>query len=169
MKKLCWSIRSCWAPGTTSWSRDCSFVTQQSNPPSYITTLRYPEQISATVWPYKRLASYCCSSSNRRSFAVLHDHVSGVEECPGAPGQHLTRCLWVRHPSSPQGMQVIDGFTVPHLMQALTSKQLTLSLNHHLILSPCLFSSIALNNWWFVAHLTDLLDHCKLLQSHNLQ
>lgn len=29
--------------------------------------------------------------------------------------------------------------------------------------------SIALNNWWFVAHLTDLLDHCKLLQSHNLQ
>ncbi len=31
------------------------------------------------------------------------------------------------------------------------------------------FCSIALNNWWFVAHLTDLLDHCKLLQSHNLQ
>uniref|UniRef100_A0AAR2JJ12 Nuclear pore complex protein Nup85 n=1 Tax=Pygocentrus nattereri TaxID=42514 RepID=A0AAR2JJ12_PYGNA len=31
-----------------------------------------------------------------------------------------------------------------------------------------LISSIALNNWWFVAHLTDLLDHCKLLQSHNL-
>lgn len=30
-------------------------------------------------------------------------------------------------------------------------------------------SSIALNNWWFVAHLTDLLDHCNLLQSHNLQ
>lgn len=30
-------------------------------------------------------------------------------------------------------------------------------------------SSIALNNWWFVGHLTDLLDHCKLLQSHNLQ
>ncbi|XP_039596299.1 nuclear pore complex protein Nup85 isoform X1 [Polypterus senegalus] len=28
--------------------------------------------------------------------------------------------------------------------------------------------SIALNNWWFVAHLTDLLDHCRLLQSHNL-
>ncbi|OWK15397.1 NUP85, partial [Cervus elaphus hippelaphus] len=27
---------------------------------------------------------------------------------------------------------------------------------------------IALSNWWFVAHLTDLLDHCKLLQSHNL-
>lgn len=34
----------------------------------------------------------------------------------------------------------------------------------------CIFVfSIALNNWWFVAHLTDLLDHCKLLQSHNLQ
>lgn len=34
----------------------------------------------------------------------------------------------------------------------------------------CVFVfSIALNNWWFVAHLTDLLDHCKLLQSHNLQ
>ncbi|XP_073721294.1 nuclear pore complex protein Nup85 [Misgurnus anguillicaudatus] len=29
-------------------------------------------------------------------------------------------------------------------------------------------SSFVLNNWWFVAHLTDLLDHCKLLQSHNL-
>ncbi|XP_052373712.1 nuclear pore complex protein Nup85-like [Oncorhynchus keta] len=29
-------------------------------------------------------------------------------------------------------------------------------------------TSIALNNWWFVGHLTDLLDHCKLLQSHNL-
>eukprot|EP00069_Balaena_mysticetus_P001504 bmy_15333T0 len=27
---------------------------------------------------------------------------------------------------------------------------------------------IALSNWWFVAHLTDLLDHCRLLQSHNL-
>ncbi|KAK2507364.1 hypothetical protein MC885_012710 [Smutsia gigantea] len=27
---------------------------------------------------------------------------------------------------------------------------------------------IALSNWWFVAHLTDLLDHCQLLQSHNL-
>lgn len=36
-------------------------------------------------------------------------------------------------------------------------------------LSSMCTSSIALNNWWFVAHLTDLLDHCKLLQSHNLQ
>lgn len=35
----------------------------------------------------------------------------------------------------------------------------------HQVLKDC---SIALNNWWFVAHLTDLLDHCKLLQSHNL-
>uniref|UniRef100_A0A8C1PM33 Nuclear pore complex protein Nup85 n=1 Tax=Cyprinus carpio TaxID=7962 RepID=A0A8C1PM33_CYPCA len=36
----------------------------------------------------------------------------------------------------------------------------------HQVIKDC---SIALNNWWFVAHLTDLLDHCKLLQSHNLQ
>uniref|UniRef100_A0A669F0K1 Nuclear pore complex protein Nup85 n=1 Tax=Oreochromis niloticus TaxID=8128 RepID=A0A669F0K1_ORENI len=35
----------------------------------------------------------------------------------------------------------------------------------HQVIKEC---SIALNNWWFVAHLTDLLDHCKLLQSHNL-
>lgn len=28
--------------------------------------------------------------------------------------------------------------------------------------------SITSSNWWFVAHLTDLLDHCQLLQSHNL-
>ncbi|KAG8564933.1 hypothetical protein GDO81_012642 [Engystomops pustulosus] len=28
--------------------------------------------------------------------------------------------------------------------------------------------SIVTNNWWFVAHLTDLLDHCQLFQSHNL-
>lgn len=35
----------------------------------------------------------------------------------------------------------------------------------HQLIKEC---SIALSNWWFVAHLTDLLDHCKLLQSHNL-
>lgn len=35
----------------------------------------------------------------------------------------------------------------------------------HQVIKDC---SIALNNWWFVAHLTDLLDHCQLLQSHNL-
>uniref|UniRef100_A0AAZ3SKL4 Nuclear pore complex protein Nup85 n=1 Tax=Oncorhynchus tshawytscha TaxID=74940 RepID=A0AAZ3SKL4_ONCTS len=35
----------------------------------------------------------------------------------------------------------------------------------HQVIKDC---SIALNNWWFVGHLTDLLDHCKLLQSHNL-
>uniref|UniRef100_A0A8C4Z0X7 Nuclear pore complex protein Nup85 n=1 Tax=Gadus morhua TaxID=8049 RepID=A0A8C4Z0X7_GADMO len=35
----------------------------------------------------------------------------------------------------------------------------------HQVIKDC---SIALNNWWFVAHLTDLLDHCNLLQSHNL-
>lgn len=128
MKKLCWSIRNCWAPGTTSWSRDCSFLTQQSNPLSYITTLRYTDQINATVWPHKRLPSYCYSSSNRCLFAVLHDHVSGVEECPRAPGQHLTRCLWVRHPSSPQGLQVIRRFTVAYLMscmQAVTINSFT--------------------------------------------
>ncbi|XP_044154298.1 nuclear pore complex protein Nup85 [Bufo gargarizans] len=28
--------------------------------------------------------------------------------------------------------------------------------------------SIVTNNWWFVAHLTDLLDHCQLFQSHNM-
>uniref|UniRef100_A0A8C6JH11 Nuclear pore complex protein Nup85 n=1 Tax=Melopsittacus undulatus TaxID=13146 RepID=A0A8C6JH11_MELUD len=31
----------------------------------------------------------------------------------------------------------------------------------HEVIKEC---SIALSNWWFVAHLTDLLDHCKLLQ-----
>nr|KAF6286877.1 nucleoporin 85 [Pipistrellus kuhlii] len=35
----------------------------------------------------------------------------------------------------------------------------------HQVIKEC---SIAFSNWWFVAHLTDLLDHCKLLQSHNL-
>ncbi|KAM5309838.1 nuclear pore complex protein Nup85 isoform 2-T2 [Glossophaga mutica] len=35
----------------------------------------------------------------------------------------------------------------------------------HQVIKEC---SIALSNWWFVAHLTDLLDHCKLLQSHSL-
>uniref|UniRef100_A0A3P8VZU6 Nuclear pore complex protein Nup85 n=1 Tax=Cynoglossus semilaevis TaxID=244447 RepID=A0A3P8VZU6_CYNSE len=35
----------------------------------------------------------------------------------------------------------------------------------HQVIKDC---SIALNNWWFVAHITDLLDHCKLLKSHNL-
>uniref|UniRef100_G3SRA8 Nuclear pore complex protein Nup85 n=1 Tax=Loxodonta africana TaxID=9785 RepID=G3SRA8_LOXAF len=35
----------------------------------------------------------------------------------------------------------------------------------HQVIKEC---SIVLSNWWFVAHLTDLLDHCKLLQSHNL-
>lgn len=28
----------------------------------------------------------------------------------------------------------------------------------HQVIKEC---SIALSNWWFVAHLTDLLDHCK--------
>ncbi|XP_078063807.1 nuclear pore complex protein Nup85 [Mustelus asterias] len=37
--------------------------------------------------------------------------------------------------------------------------------NIHQVLKDC---SVILNNWWFVAHLTDLLDHCNLLQSHNL-
>ncbi|XP_078257347.1 nuclear pore complex protein Nup85 [Rhinoraja longicauda] len=37
--------------------------------------------------------------------------------------------------------------------------------NIHQVLKDCCF---VLNNWWFVAHLTDLLDHCNLLQSHNL-
>ncbi|XP_032947600.1 nuclear pore complex protein Nup85 isoform X2 [Rhinolophus ferrumequinum] len=35
----------------------------------------------------------------------------------------------------------------------------------HQVIKEC---SLTLSNWWFVAHLTDLLDHCKLLQSHNL-
>ncbi|XP_004592974.2 nuclear pore complex protein Nup85 isoform X1 [Ochotona princeps] len=35
----------------------------------------------------------------------------------------------------------------------------------HQVIKEC---SIAFSNWWFVAHLTDLLDHCQLLQSHNL-
>ncbi|XP_053426915.1 nuclear pore complex protein Nup85 isoform X2 [Nycticebus coucang] len=35
----------------------------------------------------------------------------------------------------------------------------------HQVIKEC---SIALSNWWFVAHLTDLLYHCRLLQAHNL-
>lgn len=35
----------------------------------------------------------------------------------------------------------------------------------HQVIKEC---SIAISNLWFVAHLTDLLDHCDLLQSHNL-
>ncbi|XP_043940970.1 nuclear pore complex protein Nup85 [Protopterus annectens] len=38
-------------------------------------------------------------------------------------------------------------------------------LDVHQVIKDC---SIALSNWWFVAHLTDLLYHCKPLQSHNL-
>lgn len=38
-------------------------------------------------------------------------------------------------------------------------------LDIHQVIKEC---SIALSNWWFVSHLTDLLDHCNLLQSHNL-
>lgn len=42
------------------------------------------------------------------------------------------------------------------------------SCGPHSVTLTLLARSIALSNWWFVAHLTDLLDHCKLLQSHNL-
>lgn len=42
--------------------------------------------------------------------AVVHDDVSGLEERPRAPGQHLTCCLWVWHPSSHQGVQVRQLF-----------------------------------------------------------
>lgn len=72
-----------------------------------------PDWSGATVWARKRLSSSCYASSKRCSFAVVHDRVSGVEECPRAPGQHLTCCFWVRHPPSPQGLQVIDTFTDP--------------------------------------------------------
>jgi len=30
-------------------------------------------------------------------------------------------------------------------------------------------SSTVLGNWWFVAHLTDLLHHCGRLQSQSMQ
>ncbi|XP_061433194.1 nuclear pore complex protein Nup85 isoform X2 [Lethenteron reissneri] len=40
--------------------------------------------------------------------------------------------------------------------------QVVFDMNLHQLLKDC---SLALNNWWFVAHLSDLLHHCQQLQS----
>uniref|UniRef100_A0A4W4DRN3 Nuclear pore complex protein Nup85 n=1 Tax=Electrophorus electricus TaxID=8005 RepID=A0A4W4DRN3_ELEEL len=57
----------------------------------------------------------------------------------------------------------LDSRSVPEPLDSILLAAFEFDL--HQVIKDC---SIALNNWWFVAHLTDLLDHCKLLQSHNL-
>ncbi|XP_062872524.1 nuclear pore complex protein Nup85 [Trichomycterus rosablanca] len=57
----------------------------------------------------------------------------------------------------------LDSHSVPEPLDNILLAAFEFDL--HQVIKDC---SIALNNWWFVAHLTDLLDHCKLLQSHNL-
>ncbi|KAF7686403.1 nuclear pore complex protein Nup85 [Silurus meridionalis] len=57
----------------------------------------------------------------------------------------------------------LESHSVPEPLDSILLAAFEFDL--HQVIKDC---SIALNNWWFVAHLTDLLDHCKLLQSHNL-
>ncbi|XP_070779402.1 nuclear pore complex protein Nup85 isoform X2 [Enoplosus armatus] len=57
----------------------------------------------------------------------------------------------------------LDSRSVPEPLDSILLAAFEFDI--HQVIKDC---SIALNNWWFVAHLTDLLDHCKLLQSHNL-
>lgn len=57
----------------------------------------------------------------------------------------------------------LDAHSAPEPLDSILLAAFEFDL--HQVIKDC---SIALNNWWFVAHLTDLLDHCKLLQSHNL-
>uniref|UniRef100_A0A8C9VCH7 Nuclear pore complex protein Nup85 n=1 Tax=Scleropages formosus TaxID=113540 RepID=A0A8C9VCH7_SCLFO len=57
----------------------------------------------------------------------------------------------------------LDGRSAPEPLDSILLAAFEFDI--HQVIKDC---SIALNNWWFVAHLTDLLDHCKLLQSHNL-
>ncbi|KAG7325967.1 hypothetical protein KOW79_010892 [Hemibagrus wyckioides] len=57
----------------------------------------------------------------------------------------------------------LDSHSAPEPLDSILLAAFEFDL--HQVIKDC---SIALNNWWFVAHLTDLLDHCKLLQSHNL-
>ncbi|KAM9346685.1 nuclear pore complex protein Nup85 [Symphorus nematophorus] len=57
----------------------------------------------------------------------------------------------------------LDSRSVPEPLDSILLSAFEFDI--HQVIKDC---SIALNNWWFVAHLTDLLDHCKLLQSHNL-
>ncbi|XP_061702416.1 nuclear pore complex protein Nup85 [Syngnathoides biaculeatus] len=57
----------------------------------------------------------------------------------------------------------VDPRSVPEALDSILLAAFEFDI--HQVIKDC---SIALNNWWFVAHLTDLLDHCQLLQSHNL-
>ncbi|XP_040918719.1 nuclear pore complex protein Nup85 [Toxotes jaculatrix] len=57
----------------------------------------------------------------------------------------------------------LDSRSIPEPLDSILLAAFEFDI--HQVIKDC---SIALNNWWFVAHLTDLLDHCKLLQSHNL-
>lgn len=104
MRMLYWSIRTYWAPGTTSWSLDCFTATQQWNPPSYTTTHRYIELAAGFILAAAAgvLLMWVC-------VAVVYDYVSGHKERPRAFGQHPTGCLWVWHPSGHQGLQVTHG------------------------------------------------------------
>uniref|UniRef100_A0A8D0L709 Nuclear pore complex protein Nup85 n=1 Tax=Sphenodon punctatus TaxID=8508 RepID=A0A8D0L709_SPHPU len=59
--------------------------------------------------------------------------------------------------------QFLGGESTPEPLDSILLAAFEFDI--HQVIKEC---SIALSNWWFVAHLTDLLDHCKLLKSHNL-
>lgn len=61
MRTLCWSIKNCWAPGTTSWSLDCSSAIRRSNPLSYTTMHRWATLTAAA--PLSAHTRCCCYSS----------------------------------------------------------------------------------------------------------
>uniref|UniRef100_W5N743 Nuclear pore complex protein Nup85 n=1 Tax=Lepisosteus oculatus TaxID=7918 RepID=W5N743_LEPOC len=83
----------------------------------------------------------------------------------------VTRLLYTQPTVKPTELHYyaqssMDMFLGPRAPEPLDSILLAaFEFDIHQVIKDC---SIALNNWWFVAHLTDLLDHCKLLQSHNL-
>ncbi|KAM8784855.1 nuclear pore complex protein Nup85 isoform 2-T2 [Rhynchonycteris naso] len=73
----------------------------------------------------------------------------------------VTRLLY-SHPTSSLDL-FLGGESSPEPLDNILMAAFEFDI--HQVIKEC---SIALSNWWFVAHLTDLLDHCKLLQSHNL-
>ncbi|CAB1342398.1 unnamed protein product [Coregonus sp. 'balchen'] len=86
--------------------------------------------------------------------------------------EEVDRCLQDQSFASNPHLEVIckssmhmflDTRSVPEPLDSILLAAFEFDI--HQVIKDC---SIALNNWWFVGHLTDLLDHCKLLQSHNL-
>uniref|UniRef100_A0A673XV44 Nuclear pore complex protein Nup85 n=1 Tax=Salmo trutta TaxID=8032 RepID=A0A673XV44_SALTR len=76
----------------------------------------------------------------------------------------VTRLLFSHPTVKPTDMHMfLDTRCVPEPLDSILLAAFEFDI--HQVIKDC---SIALNNWWFVGHLTDLLDHCKLLQSHNL-